>query len=228
MSVLARDYGLKIISGGQIGADLAGLRAAQSVGLLTGGMAPKGYRTLKGTQPGLAGFGVVESGSAGYPTRTQRNVMDSDCTVIFAKNLASAGTKLTMDYCEKHARPAHVFQIDMQPQSFRLVKPEVMNNTIDAIAESMKAKLNAKPLEPFVINVAGNSSVSTPRIFVASFVLFIQLLDQLEARLSNGDQVSIEFHQRAATMQQMHVALQLEDVFDPIPQLDPRRALLVL
>lgn len=227
MSVLARDYGLKVISGGQIGADLAGLRAAQSLGLLTGGTAPKGYRTLKGAQPGLAGFGVVESGSSGYPTRTQRNVVDADTTLIFAKNLASAGTKLTIEYCEKHGKSYHKFHVAMNPQGFGLVE-DIMAKTVESVSELMKAKLLAKPLEPFVINVAGNSSDSAPRIFVATFVLMVKFLDQLEARLSNGDPVSANFRKRAAFLQQMQIALQLEDNFDPIPQLDPRRASLVL
>lgn len=36
---------LKVISGGQLGADQAGLAAAKAVGIRTGGFAPKNYKT---------------------------------------------------------------------------------------------------------------------------------------------------------------------------------------
>ena len=43
-----------IISGGQTGADQAGLLAAQALGLQTGGWAPHGWRTDAGPAPWLA------------------------------------------------------------------------------------------------------------------------------------------------------------------------------
>jgi hypothetical protein len=229
MSVLARDYGLRIISGGQIGADLAGLRAAQSVGLLTGGTAPKGYRTLKGPQPGLAGFGVVEHSRAGYPGRTLQNVIDADATVIVAKNINSAGTKLTVEYCEAQLRPHHMLHCMITNRGVALVQgPSVLDKAVDALAEQMKTKLANLPNEQFVINVAGNSTESAPGIFMGTYVLFLQLLNKLEAKLSNGDAVSQQFHERVTQMLQPHIPVQLEDVFEYIPQLDPRRAPLTL
>ena len=39
----------KIISGGQSGADLAGLKAAIKLGIETGGFIPKNYRTENGS-----------------------------------------------------------------------------------------------------------------------------------------------------------------------------------
>ena len=229
MSVLARDYGLRIISGGQIGADLAGLRAAQSVGLLTGGTAPKGYRTLKGSQPGLAGFGLVEHARAGYPGRTLQNVIDADATVIIAKNLNSAGTKLTVEYCAQQQRPYHMLHCMINNHGVMLVNgPAVLDKAVDALAEQMKKKLAQTPNEQFVINVAGNSTESASGIFMATYVLLLQLFDRLEAKLSNGDEVSKVFHARVAEMLQPHIPVQLEDVFEYIPQLDPRRAQLTL
>jgi hypothetical protein len=52
----------KLISGGQTGADRAGLEAAKALGIATGGTAPKGWRIenpdgTSGSDPSLAEFG---------------------------------------------------------------------------------------------------------------------------------------------------------------------------
>ena len=52
---------MKIISGGQTGADLGGLEGARDAGIETGGWAPAGYRTEIGDQEELLkGFGLKE------------------------------------------------------------------------------------------------------------------------------------------------------------------------
>ena len=50
----------KIESGGQTGADQAGLRAARAERLETGGWAPKGWETEEGPAPWLADSGLIE------------------------------------------------------------------------------------------------------------------------------------------------------------------------
>ncbi|KKL28978.1 hypothetical protein LCGC14_2369790, partial [marine sediment metagenome] len=75
---------LKVISGGQTGADQGGLEAGKELGLETGGTAPLGWKTEDGPQPELLkGFGLRECTQPGYPVRTRRNVLTSDGTVIF-------------------------------------------------------------------------------------------------------------------------------------------------
>jgi hypothetical protein len=85
----------KIISGGQTGADQAGLEAAKSCLLETGGWAPKGWFTEDGPRHGLLkGFGLCECGS-GYAERTRLNVKDSDATIRFALDFNSKGERCT-------------------------------------------------------------------------------------------------------------------------------------
>jgi hypothetical protein len=80
---------IKVVSGGQSGADQAGLRAARSAGIATGGWALKGWlvETPDGRRsqpaPRLADFGLVECPEPGYPARTKANVRDSDGTLWF-------------------------------------------------------------------------------------------------------------------------------------------------
>lgn len=84
---------LKVISGGQTGADMAGLRAAKRAGLETGGTAPfrvDGY--------GLTVLTIPQNIKARYIKRSQLNVDAADATVAF-RTKASAGTDKTIGYC---------------------------------------------------------------------------------------------------------------------------------
>jgi hypothetical protein len=103
---------MKIISGGQRGADRAGLEAARALGIATGGTAPKGWKVRlpsgeDASDPELAGSGLVESRSPSYPARTRANVRDSDGTVWFGYALAPGG-KLTIGHCRKLGKPCLV------------------------------------------------------------------------------------------------------------------------
>jgi hypothetical protein len=94
----------KIVSGGQTGADQAGLRAAKAAGIETGGWAPHGWTTEKGPAPWLADYGLAECPIPGFPARTEANVRDSDATVWFGRT-DSPGFRTTTDACRKHGKP---------------------------------------------------------------------------------------------------------------------------
>lgn len=95
---------MKVISGGQTGVDRYALEIARSIGLPTGGMAPKNYRTDDGNDYSLRDFGVEECNIWGYPYRTEHNVKHSDLTALFG-DVKSAGCKLTIKYCKMHGKP---------------------------------------------------------------------------------------------------------------------------
>jgi hypothetical protein len=94
----------KVISGGQTGADRAGLEVARRLGYKTGGTVPKGYRTSTGPDPALKRFAVVEHPSDRYPPRTIKNVCDSDATVWFGAEQTPGG-KLTIGAARRMAKP---------------------------------------------------------------------------------------------------------------------------
>ena len=114
----------KVISGGQIGVDQAGLWVGETYGLQTGGTAPKGFRTAKGEQPGLQRLGLVEDASSNYKARTEKNVVDSDATVVFG-NPKSPGSLYTISMAKRHRKPVFVVQWSgkgypsQPPKSFR-------------------------------------------------------------------------------------------------------------
>lgn len=62
---------LKIVSGGQTGADRGGLLAAMDLGLDWGGWAPKGWRSEDGAIPSCYREKMQEIGSAKYHIRSR-------------------------------------------------------------------------------------------------------------------------------------------------------------
>ena len=82
-----------VISGGQSGADQAGISAAKFLEYQTGGRCPKGWLTENGAEPWLREFGLLETSSPGYSSRTYANVLGSDGTVIFTPAVLTWGTK---------------------------------------------------------------------------------------------------------------------------------------
>jgi len=90
----------RVISGGQTGADIAGVEAAKELGLETGGWLPKGWRTQDGARPEYRNqYGMSEHPDAGYTGRTRQNVDDADATIAFRFKY-SAGTDKTIGYAQ--------------------------------------------------------------------------------------------------------------------------------
>jgi hypothetical protein len=122
----------RVISGGQSGADQAGLRAARSAEIPTGGTAPKGWLAevrmpddggptlwVMKSCPWLADFGLVECETEGFPARTAANVRDSDGTIWFGDWMSSGG-RSTLDACRSMRRPfLIVYQGATKPSEVR-------------------------------------------------------------------------------------------------------------
>jgi Circularly permutated YpsA SLOG family len=138
---------LKIISGGQCGADIGGLRAAKAYGFPTGGCAAKGFKTENGVYPELESFYGLHDKGYDYVERTKENVRESDLTLVYADDMTSAGTKLTIDSCKKYKKP---FRTNL-PSYLVCDLLKKMNSIIPADKE-------------FVINIAGNRETVAPGI----------------------------------------------------------------
>lgn len=95
---------MKIISGGQTGADIAGIDAALSLGFDYGGSIPKGRRTEAGILSEKYDK-IVELETTSYPVRTEKNIVDSDATFIFTYNKMGSGSALTKRLAAKHKKP---------------------------------------------------------------------------------------------------------------------------
>jgi len=124
---------MKIISGGQTGADQAGLMIAKDLGIETGGWAPKEWKTSHGPQKKLLeSFGLKES-KEGYKGRTWENVRDSNATIRLAVDFDSPGEKCTMDAINYFKKPwIDIDLLNLKPiqeviEFLVLVKPSILN-----------------------------------------------------------------------------------------------------
>ena len=152
----------KVISGGQTGADTAGLAAAYDLGFPTGGTAPLFYRvqTFTGedsTNPELkVKYGLSESEAYNWAPRTKKNVEYSDGTV-WVGFADSGGGRLTLSTCTD------------------LSKPFIVN----PIVEELKQWIIDNNIE--ILNVAGNRhSPVNPDIYEKTYDLIHKALSNNE------------------------------------------------
>jgi Circularly permutated YpsA SLOG family len=146
---------LKIVSGGQTGADRAGLDWAMNHGIPHGGWCPKARRAEDG--PIDAKYQLRETTSSNYVQRTEWNVRDSVGTVIFSIGEHLTGGSLkTVEFAIKHQKP----HLHLSAAS-----------KFDAASE-LKKWLQQNSIR--VLNVAGPRASKEPE--VAQFV--ISTLDQ--------------------------------------------------
>lgn len=138
---------LKIISGGQYGADIAGLRAGKVCNFETGGYMPNGFRAGDVRHPEYEQmYNVKELIAADYKPRTWTNVYHSDFTVRLAKNFNSAGEICTMRAIRIYNK--HSFDIKVDHDGVpTLIKPIEFAQVL----KNHKVK---------VLNVAGNANLS--------------------------------------------------------------------
>lgn len=104
---------MKIISGGQTGVDRGALDAAVALGLEHGGWCPRGRLAEDGRIP--RHYRLRETETSDYPERTERNVLDSDATLILCRGSLSGGTELTRRLAKAHGRPCRVVDLEETP-----------------------------------------------------------------------------------------------------------------
>lgn len=155
---------LKVISGGQTGADIAGLRAARRCNIATGGWAPKGYGTERGPKPYVLGriYGLREHSSEEYPPRTLENVLAADMTLIIADRWDS-GSRLTAKMALRAHKPAmHIGSDDCV--------------TLDSFKE-VSSWIVKRP--HCIINIAGNRESKSPGLERLAEKFLVELFDFL-------------------------------------------------
>ena len=134
---------MKIISGGQTGADRGGLDAAIELGIEHGGWCPQGRIAEDGAIP--SHYLLVETRSADYRERTELNVKDADVTIIFTRDgNVTGGSRLTGSFCRQHGKLCLVL------------------DAFHHLPYTLKAFL--LDTKPEVINIAGNRESKAPGI----------------------------------------------------------------
>ncbi len=99
----------RIVSGGQTGVDRGALEAAIALGIPHGGWCPQGRLAEDGRVPDR--YRLVQTDSPQYAERTERNVLDSEATLILCRGQTRGGTELTRQLAERHGRPCLVVDL---------------------------------------------------------------------------------------------------------------------
>ncbi|MDP7015904.1 MAG: putative molybdenum carrier protein [Pirellulaceae bacterium] len=100
----------RIVSGGQTGVDRAALDAAIELGIAHGGWCPAGRRAEDGAIPER--YLLRETTATNYSVRTEKNVVDSDATLIIYRGGLHGGTLLTKRLATKLERPCLANDLD--------------------------------------------------------------------------------------------------------------------
>ena len=162
-----------VISGGQLGSDLAGLLAASCCGLKTSGWIPSGWKTELGPRPDFARFGLKETPSSKYEQRTEWNVRDSDGTIIISRHHDSPGTKLTKNLCIKMRKPLFAISFSKQASENEL--------SLGDICDWIEKKNIS------ILNVSGNRESVAVGIQVWATHALIEIFKTLQGRTTIED-----------------------------------------
>jgi hypothetical protein len=150
----------KVISGGQTGVDRAALDAALEAGIPAGGCCPRGRKAEDGIIPEI--YPLQELDNARYSSRTERNVVDGDGTLILNKGPLTEGTRATYDFTVQHAKPCLVVQLDAE----QVVEPR-----------QVMAWIEERGIR--VLNVAGPRESKCPRGIFAEAKAYLERLFSL-------------------------------------------------
>jgi hypothetical protein len=136
----------RIVSGGQTGADRAGLDWAIEHNIPHGGYCPKGRLAEDGAIP--LRYRLTETPTKDYPARTERNARESDGTIIFTMGPElQGGSKLTAAKAERHGKPyLHVWASAPRDVTVAAVRSFVATHRIS------------------VLNVAGSRGSNEPEV----------------------------------------------------------------
>ena len=154
----------KIISGGQTGVDRGALDAALAVKFACGGWCPSGRRAENGQIPDQ--YPLQETNSTHYFDRTQRNVKDSDGTLIIASGPLSNGTQATARIANLIKKPCLV----LYP----------VQHTTEIMLEITITWLRRHSIQ--TLNVAGPRASQDPQIQAVAKQLISQLIRKTKQR----------------------------------------------
>ena len=149
----------KIISGGQTGVDRAALDVAMRQGLPHGGWIPKGRLTEEGPLP--SHYQLEEMPTDGYEARTEKNVLESDGTLLISRGSPTGGTDYTRKMALKHGK--QLLHIDL-----------TLGQRASDAASLIASWIEMNRIE--TLNVAGSRASHDPLIYMDTVNILTHLL----------------------------------------------------
>lgn len=172
---------VKIVSGGQTGADRGALDAAIYASIPHGGWCPKGRKAEDGVIP--AKYKLTEMRSADYLKRTEANVVDSDATLLITFGRPTGGSRRTLEFCVKHAKPYH--HVDLTTVSMGKAVEDICR-WLDGDPElNDYEEYEARHSKECVLNVAGSRESKAQGIEHETMRLVVDVLRRTNPECAN-------------------------------------------
>jgi len=149
----------KIISGGQTGVDRAALDVAMRLGLPHGGWIPKGRLAEDGPLP--SDYQLEEMPTEDYAARTEKNVQDSEGTLLITRGTPSGGSETTRKMALKHGK--QLLHIDL-----------TLGQRASDAASLIASWIEMNRIE--TLNVAGSRASHDPNIYLDATNILTHLL----------------------------------------------------
>lgn len=159
----------RIVSGGQTGVDRAALDVAIFLEIHHGGWCPRGRKAEDGPISDV--YQLTETGSSSYVVRTEKNVTDSDGTLILYRNRMSRGTALTASFTRRHVRPCLAIDISAMQSS------DSSADWIGKKVEEIHAWLMQEAIE--TLNVAGPRESTSSGITADAHTLLLNAFAEI-------------------------------------------------
>ncbi len=150
----------RIISGGQTGVDRAALDAAIRRGIPHGGWCPRGRLAEDGPIPDE--YLLRQTRTSRYSRRTEKNVLDSDATLILCRGEPCGSTLFTKQMAQRHGKPfvvvdLNAVDVETPTEALARIRSWLADQTVG------------------VLNVAGPRESQSPGIYEQSLKLLTQL-----------------------------------------------------
>jgi hypothetical protein len=123
----------KIISGGQTGVEIAALDAARRLDIPHEGWCYRNRKTDGGVLP--EHYNVREIKNPSYFERLEKNIIDSDGTVVITYDQLGVGSKAVKDLADKHNKTVLNVNLSEHPlnHTVSLIRKWMTNHKIDTI-----------------------------------------------------------------------------------------------
>ncbi len=163
----------RIVSGGQTGVDRAALDVAIKLDIAHGGWIPRGRLTESGALPQK--YHLKETSSSKYSVRTEKNVVDTDGTLIITHGPLTGGTEYTRKMAIRHSRPWLLIDLD-RTAAFHA-------------AAAIDNWIRQKKIE--ILNVAGPRASEDPDIYQETLNILesVYYLGLVESGVAGNDSV---------------------------------------
>jgi hypothetical protein len=169
----------QVISGGQMGADIAGLAAAAVAKLRTWGYAPAGFRTEKGDAVELQkAFYLTPTDSRNYDDRTKENADNAHGTIVFVKpyededNISSGSLKAIKAARKGKNKLEEPMIIELDQSS----NEDDIEAIINELSDFLKRLSEKKP--NYVLNIAGNRETGNPKLDLKVLEVLVPLFTE--------------------------------------------------